>query len=163
MSITTGFWRPFGGKKVVQHMEVWKRTALDNSADSTFFGSIKPDVKEVLIAKGLLPTDNFSSYADLVESLIRVTIPNSVTQINSYAFYNCNALPLIELPNSLKTIENYAFRNYTSLTSITIPSSVTSIANYAFQGCTALTEIVVNKAEGSISGEPWGAPNATVT
>lgn len=264
---------------------------ISNSMDSTFFGSIKSDIKEALIAKGLSPTDDFSSYAGLIESLSKeedgiykilagtisdmvfpsglsevrnycfyyyplnsivfpegvtklgdyalcschnltsvtlpstltsigqyafqqcrmltslsipnsvssigsnafnsmyaltsmtlpslitnvptsaftscsaltsVTIPNGVTQINSYAFYNCDALPSIELPNSLKTIENYAFRNCTSLTSITIPSSVTSIANYAFQGCTGLTEIVVNKAEGSISGAPWGAPNAII-
>ncbi len=264
---------------------------ISDSMDSTFWGGIKSDIKEALISKGLSPTDDFSSYADLIESLSNeedgiykiltgtisdivfpsgisevrnycfyyyplnsivfpegvtklgdyalcschdlssvslpstlksigsyafqqcrtltslsipnsvssiganafnsmyaltsmvlpsqitniptsaftsckaltsVTIPDGVTQINAYAFYNCEALPSVKLPSSLKTIENYAFRNCTSLTSITIPSSVTSIANYAFQGCTDLTEIVVNKAEGSISGESWGAPNAII-
>ena len=33
----------------------------------------------------------------------------------------------------------------------------------AFPGCTSLTSIEVDNAEGSITGAPWGATNATVT
>ena len=60
------------------------------------------------------------------------TIPDSVTSIGSYAFYNCK-----------------------SLTSFTIPDSVTSIGNFAFNGCTGLTSITVsdnNKYYKSING-----------
>ena len=55
------------------------------------------------------------------------------------------------------------FESCTSLTNITIPSGFTSIDSTAFINCTNLTQITVNKAQDSISGAPWGAPNATVT
>ena len=49
-----------------------------------------------------------------------VTIPDSVTSIGAYAFYNCSGL-----------------------TSVTIPNSVTSIGTYAFYGCSGLTSVHV--------------------
>jgi hypothetical protein len=49
----------------------------------------------------------------------------------------------------------------TNLTSITIPNSVTSIGNYVFEYCTSLETITINRPEGTISGEPWGAPDST--
>lgn len=55
-----------------------------------------------------------------------------------------------------------AFNNCTSLASITIPNSVTGIGSNAFTNCTTLTSITINKSAGSISGAPWGAPNATI-
>ena len=39
---------------------------------------------------------------------------------------------------------------------------INSISNTAFAGCTNLETITINKSEGSVSGAPWGATNATV-
>ena len=60
------------------------------------------------------------------------TIPNSVTSIGSYAFYDCDGLTSITIPNSVITIGECAFRGCDGLTSITIPNSVTSIGEKAF-------------------------------
>lgn len=95
--------------------------------------------------------------------LTSIEIPSSVTSISSYAFNDCTGLTSIEIPSSLTSISDSAFNGCTGLTSIEIPSSVTSIGNSAFANCTNLTSIVVHKAEGSITGAPWGATNATVT
>ena len=70
-------------------------------------------------------------------------IPDSVTSIGSYAFYNCTSLVSIEIPNSVTSIGGYAFDNCTSLTNITIPDSVTSIGDYVFYNCTSLTNITI--------------------
>lgn len=51
-----------------------------------------------------------------------ITIPNSVTTINLYAF-NGSKLTSIDLPASLTSIRNYAFNSCSSLTSITIRST----------------------------------------
>ena len=96
-------------------------------------------------------------------SLTSITIPNGVTSIGNYAFLGCTNLTSITISDSVTSIGEYAFKDCTSLTSITIPNSVTSIGNWAFDECTSLTDITVNKPQGSISGAPWGAPNATVT
>jgi hypothetical protein len=72
-----------------------------------------------------------------------VEIPNSVTSIGNFAFYNATSLTSItfEADSLLTSIGDYAFYEATSLTSITIPDSVTSIGSYAFYSATALTSV----------------------
>jgi len=88
-----------------------------------------------------------------------VVIPESVHEINEFAFYKFDRvvtlyehsnIDKITLPRSLKTIGNFAFHNQTNLTSITIPDDVTSIGNYAFSGCDALKSIVISGSVTSI-------------
>ena len=75
--------------------------------------------------------------------LTSFTIPNNVTSIESYAFYNCTSLNSVTIPNSVLTIGNYAFSGCTSLSSITIPNSVTTINHGIFYNCTGLTSITI--------------------
>lgn len=92
------------------------------------------------------------------------TIPN-------YMFYNnhgsgsANSTYLIEevvIGDGITSIGDRAFLNCSSLTSVTIGNGVTSIHMTAFNGCSNLTIITINKPQGSVSGSPWGATNATV-
>ena len=92
-----------------------------------------------------------------------ITGLEGMTEIIDEAFEGATALTNITIPSSVKKIGGCAFEGCTSLSNITIPSSVIDIGNDAFEGCTNLTQITVNKAQDSISGAPWGAPNATVT
>jgi len=94
-------------------------------------------------------------------SLQSVTIGNSVTSIGGQAFFGCEALESVTIPASATSIDYGAFQ-FCSLKAITIPASVTSIGAWAFGNNDALQTITINKAEGSISGAPWGATNATV-
>ncbi len=54
-------------------------------------------------------------------------IPNSVTSIGGYAFFDCSSLTSVTIPNSVTSIGNSAFFDCSSLTSVTIPNSVTSV------------------------------------
>ena len=72
-----------------------------------------------------------------------VTIPHSVTRIQSYAFSGCSRLTSLTIPNSVKTIEDAAFIGCTGLTSVTIPDSVTSIGDSSFYGCNGLTSVQI--------------------
>lgn len=95
-------------------------------------------------------------------SLTSIDIPSSVISIGTSAFRACTSLTSIDLPSGVTTIGNSAFSYCSALTSIDIPSSVTAIGSYTFDNCTNLTTITINKPTGSITGAPWGAPNATV-
>ena len=72
---------------------------------------------------------------------VSVTIPNNVTSIGTYAFYNCSSLTSITIPNCVTSIGGSAFSKCSSLNSISIPNSVTNIGSYAFSGCLSLTSI----------------------
>ena len=87
-----------------------------------------------------------------IEDLI---IPNSVTGINSNAFYKCSGLTSVTIPNSVKWIGERTFAYCTGLTSVTIPNSVTSIGNHAFYFCSGLTSVTVPNSVISIGSSAF--------
>ena len=110
--------------------------------------------------------DSKELLAKIIDGTIEVITAddlNGLTSIGNYSFSECISLNSIGIPNTVIDIGFAAFYDCTSLTSITIPSSVTSIGDKAFTGCTKLTSITINKASGSITGSPWGAPSTTIT
>ena len=74
---------------------------------------------------------------ELLEELV---VPNTVTEIKSFAFYYC-----------------------TSLTSVTIGDSVTSIGNDAFYGCSSLSIYCVIEIEPSGWSSSWNDSKRPVT
>ena len=82
--------------------------------------------------------------------LKKINIPNSVTRIGLGAFLLCKSLVSVTIPNSVTSIESYAFSRCSSLTSIIIPESVTSIDEWAFSGCSSLTSITIPESVTSI-------------
>ena len=72
-----------------------------------------------------------------------VVIPDSVTSIGNWAFYNCSGLTSVTIGNSVTSIGNYAFAGCSSLTSVTIPDSVTSIGVGAFSNCSSVRGVTV--------------------
>ena len=77
------------------------------------------------------------------ELLKDIVIPDGVTEIKNYAFYNCINITNLTIPNSVTDIGDYAFSNCTGLTSIEIPNSVKKIGKYVFSGCTRLASIEI--------------------
>ena len=82
-------------------------------------------------------------------------IPNSVTEIGTYAFYGCTSLTSVEIPNSVTEIGTYAFYGCTSLTSVEIPNSVTEIGDYAFFYCQNLTSVDIGNGVTSIGNSAF--------
>ncbi len=70
-------------------------------------------------------------------------IPDSVTSIGNYAFYDCNNLTSITIPDSVRNIGDYAFYDCDNLTNITIPDGVTDIGDGVFSNCRNITSITI--------------------
>ena len=70
----------------------------------------------------------------LIAGCKNTVIPNTVTSIGNFAFYQCSSLTSIDIPNSVTSIGHSAFNGCSSLTSVTIPNSVTTIGGSAFFG-----------------------------
>ena len=80
-----------------------------------------------------IPAQMFSN-ATFTGSLI---IPNSVTAIGSWAFYNCTGFTgNLVIPNSMTTIGDYAFRNCTNFSSVEYNATDCADASeYPFLNC----------------------------
>lgn len=65
----------------------------------------------------------------------KTIIPEDVTCIGDYAFYNCSSLVTINIPDSVTDIGNYAFMGCIRLVRIVNLKSVVHIGEYAFAGC----------------------------
>lgn len=69
-------------------------------------------------------------------------IPSTVKKIGDDAFYD-SRLSSVILPNGVTSIGEFAFYNCSNLTSVTIPDTVTEIDDYAFEWCEKLSEITL--------------------
>jgi hypothetical protein len=77
--------------------------------------------------------------AVIERTAVNPKLPNNLTEIGEYAFYNCSQLALTSLPNSITSIKNYAFYNCSQLALTSLPNSIEEdIGNYAFFGCSRL-------------------------
>ena len=94
-------------------------------------------------------------YSDETTEITNLIIPNSVTSIGSYAFYNCSSLTSVTIPNSVTSIGYATFAYCSSLTSVNIPNSVTSIGDRAFYKCSGLTSVNIGNGVKSIGEEAF--------
>ncbi|HSY44178.1 MAG TPA: leucine-rich repeat domain-containing protein [Candidatus Acidoferrum sp.] len=77
-------------------------------------------------------------------------IPNSVTNVTSFAFMEAYNLASITLDTNIQSIGDSAFQQCYSLTSITIPNSVTNMGNSVFYDDFDLTNAVISSGLTSI-------------
>lgn len=75
------------------------------------------------------------------ETVVSVTIPDSVECIGYGAFYKCTALETVIMGDGVKVIEKGVFRDCSKLVSIVLSESLTTIELNAFGGCSSLTTI----------------------
>ncbi len=81
-------------------------------------------------------------------TLLEITLPNSLTSIGSSAFKGCGGLTNIVIPNSTTSIGANAFENCYALQEVDFGDGC-NIGDYAFKNCDALTEVDVIGSIGS--------------
>ena len=89
--------------------------------------------------------------------LEEIVIPDTVTSIDSYAFWKCSNLKSVTIGENVTTIGYYAFGDCSSLESVEIPDSVTEIGAYAFANCASLASVKLSKGLISLGGDSFGS------
>ena len=89
-------------------------------------------------------------------SLENAIVPDTVTQIGEFAFYNCLNLKSVILPEGLESIEARAFQRTILLTDITIPSTVTNIGASAFLESGLKGTLYIPNSVHSIGSQAFG-------
>ena len=105
--------------------------------------------KEVIIPKEVIKIGDGAFAGQTIEKVI---IPDGVTVVGSYAFYECVHLIEVFIPKSAKLIEQYAFGLCRALKNITIPTDIERIECNAFIGCDSLTEPMLQTAYNNEQG-----------
>ncbi len=72
-----------------------------------------------------------------------ITIPNTVTTIESSAFENCKNIQTLTIPNSVTTIGESAFKGCDKLDNVTMSSEVSSIESFTFGSCKNLRKFFI--------------------
>lgn len=94
------------------------------------------------------------------QGITSVSLPNTITTIESAAFSGCTSMASVNIPNSVITIEESAFRDCSSLSSIIIGTNVKTIGEKAFRNCSNIGSITIGDSVKSIGTEAfWGCTN----
>lgn len=88
-----------------------------------------------------------------------VEVPDGVTEIGNFAFYNCGNLQKIMLPASVTKIDWGAFWQCSGLETLTTRGTLTEIGEAAFSDCPKLAEIYTTMSEADWNAIPVGAEN----
>jgi len=100
---------------------------------------------------GGFPVTQIGAYAfENCTGITSVSFPDSITNINDFAFYGCRALQSVTLSNQLKIIEACAFRDCVSLASFHMPDAVTGLGSSVFWGCSLLSDVTLSNHLSSI-------------
>ena len=87
-----------------------------------------------------------------------ITIPNSVTTIGQYAFYDCTGLTSVTIPKSVNSIGAKAFNNCTSLGRIDLKSATPpTINSNSFQNVSSAIPVYIpHSSLSNYSNSDWG-------
>ena len=78
------------------------------------------------------------------------TVPNGVTVIGAYAFAHARKLQSVTLADSVTQVNDYAFYFCAGLTAMTLPDGVTELGFGTFEGCSKIMSVSVGKGLSAI-------------
>ena len=105
-------------------------------------------INDLIIPDGVTNIGDYAFYN--CSGLTSIKIPDSVTGIGDRAFYGCTGLASAIIGDGVTTLSGFDFNGNKNLKSIIIGNSVTNIGDYAFDGCIGLTSIKIPDSVTSI-------------
>ncbi len=116
--------------------------------DRRWIPSFECEVKDRLIAENINQNQMVGDFIIRDDTLVRycgkeedVIVPPGIRKIAYRAFAECITVDSVYLPDSLSEIDAYAFCNCVKLTSIILPKGITFLSDGIFGGCISLREV----------------------
>lgn len=129
------------------------------STDELMIAIAERTLTDLVLPEGVVDVSNNAFYS--WKTLKTVSFPSTLERVGMYSFRGASFEELV-FPAKLKTLDGYAFDGNSSLLEVTFKGTPTTFKSTTFSSCSKLATINVPWAEGTVSGAPWGATNATV-
>lgn len=122
--------------------------------------AIANSIREKLGSEKKLTLQEMSNIPDIAKGLVEdnmsnVVIPEGVTKLRDFLFYNFASLHNITLPSTLTTLETGCIRGCKNIATM-IFKSTPQIHSTAFNG-SEIVNMYVPWEDGAVAGYPWGA------
>lgn len=101
----------------------------------------RKEILRVVLPDGLTNIGNLAFYE--CENLTAIVIPDSVEIIGEYAFAGCKELVILRLGSKVQKIQEGAFLECLSLADVSFPDSLQMLGIKAFYRCETLTTITI--------------------
>ncbi len=175
----------FIGTKTFKGMTAIETVNIADSIESIGYGAFAfSTIKNVVFGDSstLDTVDEFAFYN--CASLNSITLPDGVTTIGDYAFWEAD-LQSFTFPSGVSVVGEWtfadnanlttidfanvteisysAFSNCTALETLTIPAGVETIADWAFSGCTAVETLIISEGVKTIGEATFYACTALKT
>ena len=133
----------------IRDLSAWCRIEFENEFSNPLWSNTSlylngQEVTDLEIPDGITEIKDYAFY-DL-DSLRSVKIPSSVKTVGDYAFYECESLSNISIENGVERIGVCAFYE-TPVKNIILPDSVTEIGSSAFSNCPLSSVTIGNGVE----------------
>lgn len=113
-------------------------------------------VNNVVIEKGIC---NIGDHSFFRKEIKDISIPDSVTEIGSYAFGSCDELEKLYIPDTVTVIGKGAFSACNKLKEIYLSHAVTRISENAFSDCSSLEKVNISDNVKSIGERAFDGCN----
>ena len=123
-------------------------SAYDFVVDGIYYNIISTTDLTVKVTSG---DNNYSGEIIIPSTITYKSRTLKVVAIGDKAFFRCDSLVNITIPNSVTSIGYQAFSGCSALASAVIPNSVTTIGNEAFASCNSLTDLCIEDGENPLS------------
>ena len=132
---------------------IWGKKVNYSGNGVSGIDDLKDNIGEVVIQSNVngqdITTINkeafFIEYKGGFPGLTKITIPESIKNIEKHAFKTCKNLMEVTLPSEMTSIKDEAFYMCTSLQNIIIPDGINNdnFGNYVFYNCDVLNSISI--------------------
>ncbi len=143
---------------VVKDLEAWCKIGFGNDTSNPLkiaghlFSDESTEITELTIPESITTINNYAFNG--WSALKALTIHDKVTEIGTSAFDGCTGLLSVKIGEKVETIKEKAFNKCGGLTVIQIPNSVTSIGASAFAG-TSLSSLTIGTGVTSIGSSAF--------
>lgn len=115
------------------------------TSSETIINIVDDNWANVTLPEGLTKVRTYFFYDN--NQIQSVILPSTVTSIENNAFENCSTLRNVTLPAGLKTVGINAFNNAYLLKITSFPTNIETIGNYAFSQTSLSNDLVFNSLQ----------------